>query len=156
MLLSVGERALASLSVDDFLWRNPPRESSIQSTLGPRAEELGPVDDLHADLVRLATLVYLVDRTVPRGRGVRRGNRWRRDLELAVPVSDAEPWTLYAEGARGATRLPDGRQLAACLRASSVAAPPATHRCRQRRSCPAVQRWRRLAGGCTAARRPLK
>lgn len=97
MLLSVGKRALASLSIDDFLWRNPPQESSMQTTLGPRAEELGPINDLHADLLRLATLVYLVDRTVPRGRGVRRGNRWRRDLELAVPVSDAERWTLYAE-----------------------------------------------------------
>jgi 7-cyano-7-deazaguanine synthase in queuosine biosynthesis len=96
LLLSIGASALSRLSRDDFLWRNPPQESSMLTTLGPRAEELGPVDDLHADFVRLATLVYLVDRTAIRGRGVRRGNRWRREFALAVPVSDEARWSPYA------------------------------------------------------------
>jgi len=54
--------------------------------------ELGSVPPLHADFVRLAALAYLVDRTVTRGRGVRRGTRWSRDLHLEVPVADPAPW----------------------------------------------------------------
>lgn len=92
LLLSTGPRQLERLLVSDFLWRPPPEPSSFHADLGPRAEALGLVPDLHADLIRLAALVYLTDRTVPRGT---RG--WERELELTIPVSDPSAWEGQAE-----------------------------------------------------------
>ncbi len=92
LLLSAGDRQLERLSVNDFLWRPPPEASSFHADLGPRAEALGPVPELHADLIRLAALVYLTDRTAKRGT---RG--WERELELTIPVSDPDAWAAHAE-----------------------------------------------------------
>ncbi|MGO9899776.1 MAG: hypothetical protein ACLP0J_08805 [Solirubrobacteraceae bacterium] len=92
LLLSAGPRQLERLSVNDFLWRPPPEQASFHTDLGPRAEGLGPVPDLNADLIRLAALVYLTDRTVLRGT---RG--WERELELTIPVSDPSAWEAQAE-----------------------------------------------------------
>ena len=92
LLVSASERAIAQLGTEDFLWRPQPAESSFHTTVGPRLEELGLVPELHADFVRLAALAYLVDRTVARRRGIRRGLRWSRDLSLDVPVADPRPW----------------------------------------------------------------
>ncbi|MEZ5155310.1 MAG: hypothetical protein R2718_04275 [Solirubrobacterales bacterium] len=88
--LSTAQRAIR-LSTDDFLWRPRPLPSSFRTTLDPGLEQLGRVDPLNADLVRLATLVYLVDRTDARPR------TWIRDLDLAVPVSDPDRWNEFAE-----------------------------------------------------------
>ena len=66
LLLSVGSRQRTNLAREDFLWRPAGEESSLHTTIGPRLEQLGPVPDPHADFVRLAALVYLVDRTTPR------------------------------------------------------------------------------------------
>jgi hypothetical protein len=96
LILSASQRALEKLGTEDFLWRRPPAESSFYSTVGPRLEDLGSMPELHADFVRLATLAYLVDRTVKRGRGIRRGTRWARDLSLGVPVADPAPWEAHA------------------------------------------------------------
>jgi hypothetical protein len=49
------------------------------------------VPDPHVDFVRLAALVYLVDRTVPR---TERG--FERQLELTVPVADPDGWNAHA------------------------------------------------------------
>lgn len=92
LMLSAGPRQLERLTVNDFLWRPPPETSSFHTDLGPRAEQLGPVPELHADFIRLAALVYLVDRTVPRGT---RG--WGRELELTVPVSDPSAWEPHVD-----------------------------------------------------------
>lgn len=97
MLLTASDRIVADLSARDFLWRVPPESSSMHVTVGPRLEELGPVPEVHSDFVRLAALVYLVDRTAPRGRGVRHGTKWTRQLRLRVPVADAAPWSEHAE-----------------------------------------------------------
>ena len=97
LLLTASEHALNNLTRDDFLWRVPPALSSMHVSLGPRAEELGPVPELNADLLRLATLVYLVDRTVPRGRGIRKGLWLARDFTLTVPVSDPAVWSMHEE-----------------------------------------------------------
>jgi hypothetical protein len=78
------------LTVQEFLWRPRPMSSSFEVNFGPRCEALGPLSELHADLVRLATLVFLVDRTAPRPR------TWVRELELTVPVSDEELWSSNA------------------------------------------------------------
>ncbi len=78
------------LSTSDFLWRRADN-SSFHTSLTPRLEQLGPVPELHADFVRLATLVYLTDRTSPRPL-TGQGNRWERELHLAIPVSDPQLW----------------------------------------------------------------
>lgn len=90
LLLAAAGGAFSSLSADDFLWR-PDEPSSMETSLGPRMEELGPIPDLHIDFMRLAALVFFVDRTVPRRRD------WVRDLELDVAVSDPKTWSSHAD-----------------------------------------------------------
>ena len=92
LLLSAGARQLEALSRDDFLWRPVGEESSLHTTIGPRLEQLGPVPEPHVDFVRLAVLVYLVDRTVPR---TLRG--FERELDLVVPVADPDAWNACAD-----------------------------------------------------------
>jgi 7-cyano-7-deazaguanine synthase in queuosine biosynthesis len=86
----VGSRQLEELGVNDFLWRPRGENSSIETSVGPRLEELGDVPALHVDFVRLAVLVFLADRSAPREKGS--GVRWDRDLELTVPVSAPDLW----------------------------------------------------------------
>jgi 7-cyano-7-deazaguanine synthase in queuosine biosynthesis len=83
--------SVPKLTTREFLWRPRPLESSFDTSLSPRLEELGDLDPLHADLVRLGICVYLADRTSPRPR---RG--WERELELDVGVSDPDPWSQEA------------------------------------------------------------
>jgi len=89
--LSLPKAALVRLSTNDFLWRPLGDLSSFHSSLSPRAEEIGSVPDENVELIRLAALTYLVDRTAPRpGRG------WARELELVVPVFDPDRWAPVA------------------------------------------------------------
>ncbi len=90
LLLQAGPRQLEALSRRDFLWRPLSDESSMRTTIGPRLEELGPVSDQYVDFVRLAALVYLVDRTTPRNRG------FERVLDLTIPVFDPETWSAHS------------------------------------------------------------
>lgn len=95
--------SVPALTLREFLWRPPPLGSSLQTNIGPRLEALGPISELHADFVRLAALVYLVDRTAPRpGRG------WERELELEVPVSDADRWNDFADALADQLRFLSG------------------------------------------------
>jgi 7-cyano-7-deazaguanine synthase in queuosine biosynthesis len=91
----VGSRQLEKLSASDFVWRPRGEESSIETSLSPRLEELGDVPALHVDFVRLAVLVFLADRSSPREQGT--GVRWDRDLELTLPVSAPDLWSETAE-----------------------------------------------------------
>jgi 7-cyano-7-deazaguanine synthase in queuosine biosynthesis len=100
LLLSAGARQLASLAREDFLWRPVGEASSMHTTLGPRLEQLGPVADPHVDFVRLAALVYLVDRTAPRS-----GRGFERELSLTVPVSDPDAWGERARALADLLRL---------------------------------------------------
>lgn len=100
LLLSAGSRQLAQLAREDFLWRPAGEESSMRTTLGPRLEQLGPVSDPHVDFVRLAALVYLVDRTAPR---TERG--FERKLSLTVPVADPDTWNAQADSLAELLRL---------------------------------------------------
>ncbi len=93
--LRVGPRQLEELGIHDYLWGPRGQSSSIETTISPRLEELGPVPALHVDLVRLAVLVYLADRTSPRESGT--GVRWDRDMNLTVPVSAPGSWQATAD-----------------------------------------------------------
>jgi 7-cyano-7-deazaguanine synthase in queuosine biosynthesis len=95
LLLRAGPRQLERLSTADFLWSPRGEPSSMETNLSPRLEELGAVPPLHVDLVRLAVLAFLADRSSPRNKGT--GVRWNRDLDLTVPVSDPVAWTSVAE-----------------------------------------------------------
>jgi hypothetical protein len=81
----------ARLPLTDFVWRPFGDPSSFHTTLSPRAEELGSVPDANVELIRVAALAYLVDRTVPRPK------RWSRELDLVVPVFDPDRWRPLAD-----------------------------------------------------------
>jgi hypothetical protein len=94
--LRVGPRQRERLGTGDFLWC--PRgggDSSFETSISPRLEELGDVPPLHVDLMRLAVLVFCADRSTLRGQGP--GVRWDRDLELTVPVSAPDDWNDAAD-----------------------------------------------------------
>jgi 7-cyano-7-deazaguanine synthase in queuosine biosynthesis len=81
-----------ALTPDDFLWRPPPLTSSFHTSIGPRAELLGALEGLYIDFISFATLVYLVDLTVPRERPGA-----ERDLDLQVQVSDPKHWEDFTD-----------------------------------------------------------
>src|SRR5580698_8562733 len=76
----------------NFYWTTSGTGSFITG-LHPRLGNLGPVNPINADLVRLAVLVWAADRSVPRAKG---NVNWSvRDLSLIVPVSDPTGWSAY-------------------------------------------------------------
>ena len=85
--LSLPKAVLAKLPTTDFLWRPVGEPSSLKTNVSPRAEEMGAVPEAGVELLRLAVLTYLVDRTADRPT---RG--WQRNLELVVPVFDPARW----------------------------------------------------------------
>jgi hypothetical protein len=101
--LSLPAARRSRLAVTDFVWRPVGEQSSFHTTLSPRAEELGAVSDANVELVRLAALAYLVDRTVARPT---RG--WERELELVVPVVDPDRWRPVAGRVEAALALLTG------------------------------------------------
>ena len=102
LLLSLPAARRNRLRVTDFVWRPLGEPSSFHTTLSPRAEELGTVPEPNVELMRLAVLAYLVDRTAPRPRG------WSRELELVVPVFDPDRWRPVADGVEAALALLTG------------------------------------------------
>lgn len=75
------------LGVSDFLWRDAAAgHSSFWTSVNPELAELGPVHLANQDVVALAVLTFLVDRTWGRPEG------WARDIELELPVYDTEKW----------------------------------------------------------------
>jgi len=100
--LALGSAQRDRLTTADFLWRPVGEPSSFHTTLSPRSEEIGPVPEASAELLRLAALVYLVDRTASRPRS------WVRELELLVPVFDPDRWAPIADQVNGALALLTG------------------------------------------------
>jgi len=82
-----------TLAAREFLWRPHGKglDSSFHTNLSPRAPELGPLPASNADLISLAILVYLVDRTAPRPRGAGLATR---ELELSIPVAEPGAWNV--------------------------------------------------------------
>lgn len=105
--LQIGSRQLEQLSANDFLWL--PRDrgpSSMETSIGPRLEECGNVPPLHVDLVRLAALAFLADRSSLREQGP--GVRWDRELDLTIPVSAPDAWNAAAPELAGLLHLLSG------------------------------------------------
>ncbi len=86
-----GSKKVPALTTGEFLWRPRPLDSSLRTSIGPGAEALGAIDDLHLDFIALAALVYLVDQTA-----LRPGPGRERDLDIQVPVSDPDSWNNVA------------------------------------------------------------
>ena len=95
LLLRPSAYGLRALSTEDFVWLPRGELSSIETTVGPRLAELGPVPELHIDLARLAVLVFLADRSSLREQGP--GVRWDREFDLSLSVSDPTLWSAYGE-----------------------------------------------------------
>jgi 7-cyano-7-deazaguanine synthase in queuosine biosynthesis len=106
-LITTAAANTPALTTQDFLWRPLGKglDSSFHTSLSPRAPELGPIPAVNADLIALAVLTYLVDRTAPRPRGHDLGTR---ELELSVPVLDPEGWTAAAPGLEDLLRFLSG------------------------------------------------
>jgi hypothetical protein len=92
LLLSAGQRVAAKLSDRDFVWRPRGRPSSFDANLSPGLEELAGAQRRNIEFVRLAALIYMVDRTQRRPLGA-----WSRKLSLSIPVWDPEPWNDAAD-----------------------------------------------------------
>lgn len=74
----------------NFYWTAAGQPSSFEGPYGPRLSQLGEVQPLNIDFVRLALLVFAADRTAPRGGG---GSNWsQREFHLRVPVGTPDPW----------------------------------------------------------------
>ena len=91
LLLSVAARKLPQLATTDFLWRAPPEASSFRTDVDPSLSQCSGVPRRNIEFVRLAILVYLVDRTT-----ARLPKQWLRDLSLQIPVWDSGPWVEVA------------------------------------------------------------
>lgn len=76
-----------------FYWTQEG-SSSFNLSIGPGLAALGAIPVLNVDLVRIALLVYAVDRSTPRKIGT---TNWSsRFLSLAVPVSSIRSWKFVA------------------------------------------------------------
>jgi hypothetical protein len=102
LLLSLPVARRPRLQATDFVWRPFGEPSSFHTSLSPRAEELGNVPEANVELIRLAALAYLVDRTASRPK------RWARELDLVVPVFDPDRWRPVADQVADALALLTG------------------------------------------------
>jgi 7-cyano-7-deazaguanine synthase in queuosine biosynthesis len=122
-LIATATAKTPNLSTEDFLWRPLGKGlgSSFRTTLSPRAPELGPIPAANADLISLAILTYLVDRTArrPRGSGLA-----TRGLELSVPVSDPAVWTGAAPALEDLLRFLSGDEWRLTFEQSRVRTNP--------------------------------
>jgi len=75
------------LTTDEFLWRAASDGTSFHTRLGPQLAAIGEVPEPNVDLVALAVLTFLADRTVRRP-----SKGWEREIELDLPVYDVDGW----------------------------------------------------------------
>ncbi|MBF6271628.1 hypothetical protein [Nocardia farcinica] len=91
ILFEVSEaRATSAAGFDEvFLW-NETATSTFQGPLKPSLSQLGQVQPLNSDFVRIALAVLAADRSVLRARG---GSEWnRRQFDLTVAVDHPDVW----------------------------------------------------------------
>ena len=79
------------LTTAEFVWRAASDETSFHTRLGPQLSAIGAVPESHIDLVALAVLTFLADRTIKRPT---RG--WEREIELDLPVLALGEWQSIA------------------------------------------------------------
>lgn len=84
------DAALADGTFDEvFLWTKSGRTTFTGSN-GPFLSELGTVNPINVDLVRIALAVLASDRSILRERG---GSSWNsRDFDLTVEVANPAVW----------------------------------------------------------------
>ncbi len=63
------------LTTDEFLWRAASDGTSFHTRLGPQLAAIGEVPEPNVDLVALAVLTFLADRTVRRP-----SKGWEREI----------------------------------------------------------------------------
>lgn len=99
LLLTLSEATADAALQDDyfddvFLWTRIGRTSFIGG-IDPHLAELGVVNPLNVDLVRIALAVLAADRSVLREGG---GSSWNaREFELTVEVGDPDAWVSHNE-----------------------------------------------------------
>lgn len=91
---AVADAALADGSYDEvFLWASSGR-TTFTGAQGPYLSELGAVNPINIDLVRIALAVLASDRSILRQRG---GSSWNaRDFDLTVEVGSPAVWATQA------------------------------------------------------------
>jgi len=75
----------------EFVWRAASDETSFHTKLEPQLAAIGAVPEPNLDLVALAVLSFLADRTVRRP-----SKGWEREIELDLPVHDIDRWEVVA------------------------------------------------------------
>ena len=122
MIVSAAQKT-PNLSIEELLWRPRRRglDSSFHTTLSPLGPELGPVPPLNSDLLTLAILTYLADRTAPRPRGLELGTR---HLDLSVPVTDPDRWAAEGAALEDLLRFLSGDEWQLSFRASRIKTNP--------------------------------
>lgn len=87
---STADAALTGGTFDEvFLWTSGGRTTFTGST-GPFLSELGAVNPINVDLVRIALAVFASDRSILREQA---GSSWNdRDFDLTVEVGDPSVW----------------------------------------------------------------
>lgn len=92
---AAAEAALQGNSYDEtFLWTHDGR-STFTGAVDPHLGELGDVNPVNVDLVRIALAVFSADRSVLREG---RGSNWNaRDFDITVEVNDPTTWTAHAQ-----------------------------------------------------------
>lgn len=79
------------LTTGEFVWRAASHETSFHTSLGPQLATIGDVPEPNVDLVSLAVLTFLADRTVRRP-----SKGFEREIELDLPVYDIDGWRALA------------------------------------------------------------
>ncbi len=83
------------VSVRDFVWSAPGQLSSFHTNLSPALVQLGAMPSVARDFCRVAVTVFLVDRTSKRRQA--HSDRWARECDLEIPVSDPDLWERVAD-----------------------------------------------------------
>ena len=78
------------------MWRPHQSETSFLTNLEPDLASIGEVPDSNADLLSVALVAFLADRTIRRP-----GKGWARSVDLTLPVYNAAVWESTAEATTG-------------------------------------------------------
>lgn len=105
--LLIPARALTrtDLAESEFVWRPHQSETSFLTNLEPDLASIGEVPDSNADLLSVALVAFLADRTIRRP-----GKGWARSVDLTLPVYNAAVWESTAEATTGLLEMLTGDQ----------------------------------------------